>query len=123
MNDPQTLPKLLHPAQIAIIAVAIDADRDVEFDLVIGIVGLGLADVPGDARAAEHDAREGVVECVGGTHDADAFRAPDPDPVVGEELFGLVNAVAELGRPLVDVVEEAEREVLRDTAGADIGGV
>ena len=99
------------------------ADGDVELDLVVGVVGLGLANVPGDARAAEHDAGERVVERVGRVDDADAFGAPDPDPVVGEELLGLVDAVAELGRPLVDVVEKAEGEVLRHAAGTDVRGV
>jgi hypothetical protein len=123
MDDAQRLPEFLHSAEIPIIAVSVDADRNVEFYLVIGVVGLGLADVPGYTGAAEHDTGEGVVEGVGGGDDADPFGAPDPDPVVGEELLSLVNAVAELGRPLVDVVEEAEGEVLRDAAGADVGGV
>ena len=91
--------------------------------MVVSVVGLGFADVPGDAGAAEHDAGEGVVEGVGGGDDADAFCAADPDAVVGEEFFGFVDAVAELRGPLVDVVEEAEGEVGVDAARADIGGV
>lgn len=104
--------KLLHPAQIPIIAVSILTNWNIELDLVIGVVGLRLAYVPRDARAAEHDPGEGVVEGVGRVDDANAFGAPNPDPVVGEELFGLVDAVAKLGRPLVDVIEKAEGEVL-----------
>ena len=46
-----------------------------------------------------------------------------PDTVICEEFFGFVNAVAELGGPLVDVVEEAEGNVGMDAAGADVGGV
>jgi hypothetical protein len=117
------LSKLLHPAQIPIIAVSILTNWNIELDLVVGVVGLGLAYVPGDARAAEHDPGEGVVEGVGRVDDADAFGAPNPDPVVGEELFGLVDAVAKLGRPLVDVIEKAEGEVLRYAAGTDVRGV
>lgn len=100
-----------------------DADWNVELDFVVGVVGPGFTDVPGDAGAAEHHAGEGVVECVGGGDDADALGACEPDAVVGEELFGLVDSVAELSGPLVDVVEEADGEVLVDAAGTDVGGV
>ncbi len=123
MDDAQALAELLHPAQVAIIAVAVDADGDIELHLAVGVVRGALAYVPGHAGAAQHDAREAVVERVGGGDDADALGAPDPDPVVGEELLGLVDAVAELGGPLVDVVEEAEGDVGVHAAGADVGGV
>ena len=46
-----------------------------------------------------------------------------PDAIVGEQLFGFVDAVAELGGPLVYVVKEAEGKVGVDAAGADVGGV
>lgn len=123
MDDAQRLAELLHPAQIPIIAIAVHAHGDIELHLAVRIVRRALAYVPGHPGAAQHDAREGVVERVGGGHDADALGAPDPDPVVGQELLGLVDAVAELGRPLVDVVEEAEGQIGVHAAGADVGGV
>ena len=115
--------KLLHPAKIPIITVSILTNWNIKLDLVIGVIGLGLAYVPGDAGAAEHDPGEGIVEGVGRVDNADAFGAPNPDPVVGEELFGLVDAVTELGCPLVDVVEKTEGEVLRYAAGTDVRSV
>jgi hypothetical protein len=51
------------------------------------------------------------------------LRTAFPDAIVGEQFFGFVDAVAELSGPLVDVVEEAEGQVLRDAAGPDVGGV
>ena len=123
VDDPQRLPELLHPTQIPVITVSVDANGDVKLHLIIRIIRLALAYVPRHAGTPEHHAREAVVECVRGGDDADAFCSPDPDPVVGEEFFGFVDAVAELGRPLVDVVEETEGEVLVDAAGADIGSV
>lgn len=123
VDDAEGLAEFFHAAEVAVVAVAVDADGDVEFDLVVGVVGLGFSYVPGDAAAAEHDAGEGIVEGVGGGDDADALCAADPDAVVGEEFFGFVDAVTELGGPLVDVVKEAEREVLVDAARADVGGV
>lgn len=123
VDDAQGLAELLHTAEVAVVAVAVDADGDVELDLVVGVVGLRLTNVPGDAGTAEHDAGEGVVESVGGGNDTDALGTTLPDAVVGQELLGLVNAVAELGGPLVDVVEEAEWQVLGNTTWTDVGGV
>ena len=123
MNDSQTLPKLLHPAQVPIVAIAIHAHGHVELDLVVGVVRLALAHVPGHAAATQHHAGEGVVEGVGGGDDADALRPAFPDAVVRQEFFGFVDPVAELRRPLVDVVQEAEGQVLVYAPGADVGGV
>ena len=123
VDDAERLAELLHAAEVAVVAVAVDADGHVELHLVVRVVGLALAHVPGHAAAAEHDAREGVVEGVGGGDDANALGPAFPDPVVGEELFGLVDPVAKLRRPLVNVVEEANGKVLMNAAGADIGGV
>lgn len=123
VNDAQGLAELLHAAEVAVVAVAVDADGDVEFDLVVGIVGLGLADVPGDTGAAEHDTGERVVESIGGTDDTDTLGAADPDTVVGQKLLGLVDAVTELGGPLVDVVEKADRKILGNATGANVSGV
>ena len=111
VDDAQALAEFFHAAEVAVVAVAVDADGDVELDLVVRVVGLAFAHVPGDAAAAEHDAGEGVVERVGGGDDADALGPAFPDPVVRQQFFGLVDAVAELGRPLVDVVEETEGQV------------
>ncbi len=105
VDDAEGLPEFFHAAEVAVVAVAVDADGDVEFHLVVRVVRVALADVPGHAAAAEHDAREGAVEGIGCGDDADALGATDPDSVVREELFGFVDAVAELSGPLVDVVE------------------
>ena len=123
VDDAERLTELLHAAQVAVVAVAVDTHGHVELDLVVGVVRLALADVPRNAGTAEHDAGEGKVQGVGGRDHADAAQTVDPDTVVRQHLLGLVNAVAELGRPLVDVIEQAEREILVDTAGTDVGGV
>ena len=61
MDDAQTLAEFFHSAEVPIVAIARLADRHIEIDLVVGVVWSRLADVPGDAGAAEHDAGEGVV--------------------------------------------------------------
>ncbi len=107
MDDTEALAEFFHAAEVAVVAVAVDTDGDVELDLVVGVVGLGFAHVPGDAGAAQHDAAEAVVEGIGGGDDADADGPAFPDAVVCEEFFGFVDAVAELRGPLVDVIKEA----------------
>ena len=123
VDDAERLAELLHAAQVAVVAVAVDADGNVELDLVVGVVRLALADVPRHTGTAEHDACEGQVQSVGGRDHADAAQTVDPDTVVRKHLLGLVDAVAELSGPLVNIIEQAEREILVDTSGADVGGV
>ncbi len=123
MYDSERLTEFLHAAEVPVITIAIHTYWNIELNLIIGVIWCAFSHIPGDAAAAEHDAGEGVVESVGGGNNANAFGPANPDAVIGEEFFGFVDAVAELSGPLVDVVEEAEREVLVDAAWADIGGV
>jgi hypothetical protein len=123
VDNAEGLAELLHAAEVAVIAVAVHADGHVEFDLVVGVVGLRLADVPGNARSAQHDAREGVVDGIGGGDDAHTLCTSDPNAVVSQHLLGFVDTVAELSGPLVDVVEHTERHVLANTARADVRSV
>ena len=44
--------------KIAVVAVAVLADGDVEIELGVALVGLRLAQIPGGAGAAHHDAGE-----------------------------------------------------------------
>ena len=57
-DDPQRLPELLDPHQVAVVGVAGGADRHVELHLVVGGVGLVLADVARHARAAQRRAAQ-----------------------------------------------------------------
>jgi hypothetical protein len=123
VNDAEGLAKLLHAAEVAVIAVAVDTDRDIELDLVVGIVGLGLTDIPGNTRAAEHNTSEAHVKRIGGADNTNALGSSLPDTVVREQFFGFVDAVTKLSSPLVDIIQEAKREILGDTTGSDVGGV
>ena len=84
MDDAEGLAKFFHAAEIPVIAVSVDADWDVELDLVVGVVWLALAHIPGHTGATEHDAGEGVVECIGGGNDTNALSPAFPDPVICE---------------------------------------
>ena len=123
VDDAEGLAELLHAAEVTVVAVTVDADGDVELDLVVGVIGLGLADIPRDTGSTEHDTREGVVEGISSADDTNTLGTADPDTVVGQELLGLVNAVTELGGPLVDVVKKTNGKILGNTTGANVGGV
>jgi hypothetical protein len=123
VDDAEGLAELLHAAEVAVVAVAVDADGDVEINSVVGVVGLRLADVPGDTGSAQHDTGEGVVDGIGSGDDTDTLGAANPDTVVSQHLLGLVDAVTELGGPLVDVVEQSNGQILRHTSRADVGSV
>ena len=58
LHDPGRLAHLLHADQIAVVAVAVLADGNVEIHLLVALVGLRLAQVPRRAGAAHHHAGE-----------------------------------------------------------------
>src|SRR6266566_2089466 len=55
-HDARGLAHLFHADQIAVVAVAVLADRNVEIHLGIAFVGLRLAQIPCRPRATHHDA-------------------------------------------------------------------
>jgi hypothetical protein len=123
VDDSERLAELLHPAQVTVIAVTVDTDGNVEFDLVVGIVWLRLANIPRHTGATQHDTREAHVQGFRSTDHSNTLGSGLPDPVVRQQFFRLVNSVAKLSGPLVDIIEQTERQILRNTAGADIGGM
>ena len=123
VNDAERLTELLHTTEVTVVAVTVLTDGYVELDLTVCVVRLGLADVPGNTRTAEHDTSKGVVEGISSRNDTDTLGPALPDTVVGQKLLGFVNTVTELGGPLVDVIEEANGKILGNATRADIGGV
>ena len=123
VDDTKGLTELLHAAEVTVVAVTVDTNGNVELDLVVCVVGLGLADIPWHTRTTKHDTGEGVVESISGADDTNTLGTADPDTVVGQELLSLVNAVTELGGPLVDVVKKTNGKILGNTTGANVGGV
>ena len=117
-DDPHRLAHLLEPHEIAVVGVALRADRHVELHLGVRRVRLVLAHVARDARAAQRRAAQADGDRVGRRDDADVLRAPEPDPVVREQRLVLDQLlhldVAELEHLLVP----ARRQVLREPADA-----
>ena len=123
MDDAKGLAEFFHAAEVAVVAVSVHPDWDVELYLIVRVIWLALSYIPGYAAAPKHNAGEGEVESVGGGNDTNALGSAFPASVIGEQLFGFIDPVPKLSSPLVDVVEEAEREVLVDAARADVGGM
>jgi hypothetical protein len=134
-DNAERLAHLLHAAQVAVIAVTVFADGDVEFDLVpsanistrerephfiILVIPLHLAQVPRNPAPAHHHAAEAIAARVIGADDAYADGALLPDAVPADNLLDLIDPARELRRPLEDVVQQAMGEVERDAPGAHV---
>ncbi len=127
LDDAVGLAHLFDAHQVAVVGVAVDADRNVEVHLVVDVVGLVLAQVPHDAGAAQHRAGEAEVQRALGRDDADADGALLPDAVVGQQRFVVVDALRETRDEVVDEVEQRTLAVVvqgRDRLGvADLRGL
>jgi hypothetical protein len=64
LHDAHRLVHLFHSNEIAIVAVAVLADWDVEIELGIAFVGLRLPQVPGGTGAAHHAPRLISMHCM-----------------------------------------------------------
>lgn len=123
MDDAEGLAEFFHAAEVAVVAVSVHSNGNVKLYLVVCIVWLALAHIPGHTAASKHDAGEGVVESIGSGDDSDVLGSTFPDSVIREQFLGFVDPVPELSRPLVDVVEEADGEVLVNATRTDVGSV
>src|SRR5690606_2179829 len=105
LDDAGGLAHLGHAHQVAVVAVAVDAHRDVELDLVVLRVRLLAAQVPGDARAAQHRTGHAPGHRLLGRDHADADGALLPDAVLGEQDLVFVDAGREVLREGLQVVQ------------------
>ncbi len=106
-DDAVRLAHFLDPHQVAVVAVAVRADRDVEIHPVVDFIGLLLAQVPGDAGAADHRAREPELQRALRRDHADVHRALFPDAVVREQGLVIVDGLRKAFRERLDEVEHA----------------
>ncbi len=123
LHDLHRLAHFLDAAQIAVPAVAVLAQRHIELELGIAFVGLRLAQVPGDARAAQHHAGKAPVEGLFPGDDADIDIALLEDAVFGDQSLDVVQCRDEFAAPHLHVLDQLRRQVLVDAARAKIVGV
>ena len=117
LDDAVGLAHFFDAHQVAVVAVAVHADGDVEVHVGIDLVGLLLAQVPGDARAAQHRPGEAQLHRALGRDDADVHRALLPDAVVGEQGFVFVDAGREAAREVLDEIQQRARARLVQPVG------
>ena len=122
-DDLRGLVHLLHTAEIAIIAIAVLADRNFEIEFAVNFVRLRAAQIPGHAGAAHHHTRETPLQRVFLADDADIDVALLEDAVAGEQAFDVSYFRRKLIGPGVDIFDERRRQILVDTAWAHIVGV
>ncbi len=105
-DDAVRLPHFLDAHQVAVVGVAVHAHRDVEVDPVVDLVGLLLAQVPFDARAAQHHAGKAERQRALGRDHADANGALLPDAVLREQRLVVVHALGEAFGEVLDEIEQ-----------------
>ncbi|OIQ68002.1 hypothetical protein GALL_504100 [mine drainage metagenome] len=111
-DDAVGLAHLFHADKIAVVAVAVLADRNVEIQAIVDVVGLGLAQIPCHARAAQHRSGHAQVHRPLGGNDPDADRALLPDAVVGQQGFVFIDIGRKAPGEVVDEIEQRTLAVL-----------
>src|SRR5262245_20583540 len=120
LHDAHRLAHLLHSHDIAIVVVAVLADRNVEIELGIALVGLRLAQVPGCARTAHHDPGKSPPPGIFERDRADADVALLEDAVFRQQPFDIVADLEERIAKRGDVVEQLRRQILVHASDAEI---
>src|SRR5215831_5012012 len=120
-HDADRLAHLFHADTVAVVTIAVLADRDVEIELRIALVRLGLAQVPGGAGTAHHHARETPSPGVGERNYADAHVALFEDAIVSKQNLDIVAHLQEWVAERLDIVDQFWRKVLMYAADSEIG--
>src|SRR6516162_2465445 len=110
------LAHLFHANHVAVIGVAFRAGGDIELILLVGGVGLRLAQVPPYPAGAKNGAGGAEGDAVGGTEDADVASPSDPDAVAGEEIDIILDAAFEVLAEALNVFFEAVVRLVLQTA-------
>ena len=98
-------------------------DGHLEVDLVVGEIGLALAQVPVDPGGAQHGAALPERDRVVGREQPDATRALEPDLVVVEDRLVVVDRLRHPRAELARLRVEAQRDVLREPARLEVARV
>src|SRR6516164_1495952 len=120
-HDADRLAHLFHADAVAVVTIAVLADRDVEIELRIALVRLGLAQVPGGTATAHHHARETPSPGVGERNYADVHVALFEDAIVSEQTLDIVAHLQEWVAERLDIVDQFWRKVLMYAADPEIG--
>ena len=114
---------LFHAHDIAVVIVAVLADRNLEIEFAVALVRLAAAQVPCHAGRAQHHARHAPHLGFGAIDHADIDIALLEDAVFGQQAFDIVQHLGKMLAEFVDVLGQARRHILMHAAGAEIGGM
>src|SRR5246127_3197898 len=117
--DQAGLAHLFHANHVPVVSVAVGADGNFELILVVGRVGLSLAQVPLHAASAKKGTGGAESDAVGGTEHADVARAANPDTVAGQEIDIVLDAALEILAEALDVLLESLVCLVLQTANAE----
>ena len=123
LDDLQALAHLQDAHQVAVVAVPVLGDGDIEIHVGVNVIRLRLAKVPGNAGGAQVGPTEAPVHGLLGGDGADAHRALLENAVLGQETFAIVDDLGKTLAPRHDVVGKPSRHVEGDAAGAEISHV
>ena len=87
----ETLPHLFDTDEIAVEAIAVLADRNIEIHLRVDVIGLRFAQIPWHTAAAQHRAREPPIEGIVLADDTDVDRALAKNSVFRQQGFNIVD--------------------------------
>ena len=106
LDDAVRLPHFFHAHQVAVVAVAVDANGNIELHPVVNLVGLLPAQIPRHTRPAQHGTREAQRHRALRCDHADAHGALLPDPVVGQQFFVFVDALRKTSGEVFDEIQQ-----------------
>src|SRR5262249_17179071 len=120
LDDLHALTHLGETHEIAVIAVAVAPDRDLEFHLGVFVVWLRPPQVPRYAAGAQARPGEPPGKRLPRIHHPDIDRALLPDTVAGQQLLQVLDELREALGPFGDACLQPGRQVLRHTARAEV---
>ena len=117
-DDPGALPHLFHADPVPVVRVAVLADRHFPIDFVVDPVGLGFADIVGDARPAQDRPGAAEVDRVLRREHGHVLRAAEPDAVRGDERIVFLDLLGEGVEEGFHPLDQFGGEVAVDAADA-----
>ena len=106
LDDLVRLTHFLHPHQIAVVTIAVGANRNIEIHLVIDFIGLFFAQVPCDARATQHRAGETQLLRTLRRDHTNTHQALLPDSVIGQQGFVFINIFWEAPGEVINKIQQ-----------------
>ncbi len=121
-DDSHRLLHLLDAAEIAVVDVAVLPHRNLEFVRLVAEIRRRLPHVVGNAASTERRAGAAEIDRLLGGERADADRALHPYPILREQILVLSERGREFREELAHRRHEGIRDILEETAHAEVRG-